>query len=82
MLKLICINSQPVMHQSGIVSYGSGLIEGRTYSAEDVVFVHPNNKKLCYFIEELDDLKLLCRFIPISDVDETALIKVLAVTIP
>ena len=71
MLKLLCINSQPVLHITGISSSGEGLKEGEVYTAEGAIHIHPNNKKPCYFILELLDLKLTTRFIPLSDIDET-----------
>jgi hypothetical protein len=74
MLRLICINNKPVQHSSGIVSYGSGLKEGEIYTAHDEIKLHPNNGKECYFIIELSDLKLVSRFIPVSEVDETELV--------
>ena len=74
-LKLICINNKPITHSNGICSHGSGLIEGEVYTSDSTIHVHPNNKKKCYMIIELNELKLVTRFIPLSDIDESALIK-------
>ena len=74
MIKLLCINNKPVFHTSGICSFGNGLTEGEIYSAEDATYIHPNNKKECYFILELRDLKLVTRFVPLSEIDETELV--------
>jgi hypothetical protein len=71
MLNLLCVNSSPVTHQNGIISEGSNLVEGTIYTADDRFYIHPNNKNLCYLILELNDLKLVSRFIPISNIDET-----------
>ncbi len=73
MLKLICINSKPITHDSGKVSSGDGLVEGEIYNAYDGIYIHPNNKKECYHIVETDDLKLVTRFVPVSEIDETEL---------
>jgi hypothetical protein len=71
MLNLLCINNSPIIHKSGVISEGAGLLEGAIYTTEDKIYIHPNNKKPCYYIFELFDLKLVSRFIPISDLDET-----------
>ena len=74
MLKLLCTNNKVVVHPNGIRSYGEGLREGEIYTAAEATQRHPNNKMDCYFIEELQDLKLVSRFIPLSDIDETELV--------
>ena len=73
MLQLLCINNSPVIHPSGIISYGGGLREGELYHAGEITQIHENNKQLCYFIEELKDLRLVSRFVEVSDIDETEL---------
>ncbi len=69
MLRLLCVNSKSVIHENGICSIGHGLVEGQIYSAENRIYIHPNNKKHCYFIRELGDLKLITRFVRLSDTD-------------
>lgn len=71
MIRLLCINSSPYFHASGIFSTGNGLVEGEIYTADETILIHPHNKKPCYFIRELNDLKLVVRFIPLSDRDES-----------
>src|SRR2546428_14044172 len=71
MIKLLCINNKQVSHTNGTSSSAIGLIEGEIYSAEDATYIHPDNKKECYFILELNDLKLASRFVPLSGLNET-----------
>lgn len=75
MSKVICINNKFVRHENGCYSSGDGLIEGEIYNTDDKVYIHPNNKKECYFIIELNDLKLISRFVPVSDMDETEVVE-------
>lgn len=72
MFRVLCINNKFIYHLNGSYSTGEGLVEGKVYTvADDIVYIHPNNRKECYKIAELDDLKLVSRFIRLSDVDET-----------
>lgn len=74
MLRLLCVDNKVVVHPNGIHSYGTQLVEGNIYSADEETQIHPNNKKECYFIQELQQLKLVRRFVRLSDVDETELV--------
>lgn len=75
MRTLICIDNKLIRHSNGTSSDARGLIEGEVYTAWDEIYIHPNNKKECYFILEFNHLKLVSRFIPISGIDETELIR-------
>ncbi len=70
MIRLLCIDNKIVYHSTGTSSSGHGLKEGALYSADDQTRIHDNNKKECYFIYELQDLKLCSRFVRLSDNDE------------
>ncbi|MCW3111098.1 MAG: hypothetical protein JWQ09_5604 [Segetibacter sp.] len=73
---VMCINNKTIWHLNGIQSTAEGLIEGEIYTvADETVHIHPNNKKECYLIAELDDLKLIKRFISVSEIDEAELVK-------
>ena len=74
MIRLLCINAKPVTHSNGICSTGHGLKEGKIYTADETIRIHHNNGKECYFIFELDDLKLTSRFLLASDKDESEFI--------
>ena len=74
MFELMCINNKVITHPNGQTSSGDGLIEGVVYTARNEIHIHPNNKKECYLIIELNDLKLISRFIPLSSIDEMELI--------
>jgi hypothetical protein len=69
MLRLICINNLTVFHANNTNSTGDGLLEGEIYTARDEILVHPNNKNDCYYILELKDLKLVSRFIRLSELN-------------
>lgn len=75
MFRVMCINNKTVHHLNGTYSTGRGLTEGKIYTvADDIIYIHPNNKKDCYLIAGLNELKLVTRFIRLSDIDETELI--------
>lgn len=76
MFRVLCINNKYVYHLNGSYSTGDGLIEGNIYTVvDDIIYIHPNNKKECYLIAEFNHLKLTSRFIRVSDPDETELME-------
>ena len=75
MFRVLCIDNKTIWHLNGTHSTGEGLIEGEMYTvADDTIYIHLNNKKECYLIVEFDHLKLIRRFIRVSDIDEMELI--------
>ena len=75
MFRVLCTDNKTIWHLNGTHSTGEGLIEGEIYTAaDDTIYIHPNNKKECYLIVEFNHLKLIRRFIPVNDIDETELI--------
>ena len=75
MFRVMCIDNKTIWHSNGTHSTGEGLIEGEIYTvADDTIYIHLNNEKECYLIVEFNHLKLIRRFIPVSDIDEIELI--------
>lgn len=64
---MMCINSQPADRTK--------LKEGEVYNCDGETYVNSDTGNTCYFIEELQQLKKVIRFVPCSDEVEPELVE-------
>lgn len=64
-MKLICVNNSPMVLHSKIwgpcLNMATGLEKGKTYETNSEPFMNEHGFE-CYYIVDLDDAKLRCRF--------------------